>query len=203
MSSPAPVLFLPGASGDTRFWRPVSERLAYAGARTFAAYPGFGGAPPDPALGSLDDLFDRVLAGLREPTHVIAQSMGGVLALRAALARPALVRSLVLTATSGGLDVRALGAADWRASFAQTFPSVPDWFARDRSDLTAQLGAVKQPVLLIWGDSDPISPVAVGEALCARLPHAELVVLAGGDHDLARDRADEVARHVERHLTRA
>jgi pimeloyl-ACP methyl ester carboxylesterase len=55
-------------------------------------------------------------------------------------------------------------------------------------------------VLLLWGDADPISPVAVGEKLASKLPHAELIVIAGGTHDLVRERADEIAPHIEAHL---
>ena len=69
-----------------------------------------------------------------------------------------------------------------------------------RPDLTARLPEVKVPTLLVWGDADPISPPAVGRHLAKLLPHAELVVIAGGEHGLARDRAADVAPHVVRHL---
>lgn len=197
------LLFLPGASGNTQFWRPVADRLAALGEPVFQAYPGFGGVPAEATVQGMDGLLTRVLAQLHTPSHVIAQSMGGVLALRAALARPDAVRSLTLSVTSGGLDTRALGAHDWRADFHRNFPAAPDWFASERADLSAQLAHVDLPVLLIWGDADPISPVAVGERLATLLPRAELVVIAGGDHDVAHTHAGEVAEHVRRHLLRA
>lgn len=56
------------------------------------------------------------------------------------------------------------------------------------------------PTLLIWSDADPISPVAVGRYLVTALPRAELVILAGADHMFARDRAEEIAPRIERHL---
>jgi pimeloyl-ACP methyl ester carboxylesterase len=56
------------------------------------------------------------------------------------------------------------------------------------------------PVLLLWGDVDPISPVAVGRKLVALLPRAELVVVNGGTHDLIFERADDVVPHIETHL---
>jgi poly(3-hydroxyoctanoate) depolymerase len=203
MTTPSlPLLFLPGAVGHTTFWHPVAEQLTYAGRRTFLSYPGFGGVPADPAVQSMEDLLTRVLRALPEPSHVIAQSMGGVLALRAALREPTRVRSLVLSATSGGLNTQALGAQDWRPWFAANFPELPNWFARDRSDLTAELARIDVPVLLIWGDADPISPVTVGERLAALLPNATLHVIAGGDHDVANAHASEVARYVDAHLMR-
>lgn len=194
------LLFLPGASGNTQFWRPAAARLAAFGTPVFQAYPGFGGEPPAADVRDIGGLLSRVLAQLTTPTDVIAQSMGGVLAVRAALTRPGAVRSLVLTATSGGLDTSALGAHDWRADFQRNFPGAPDWFATERSDLSGRLSEVQVPTLLLWGDSDPLSPVAVGERLAALLPRAELVVIAGGDHDLAHTHAEVVAEHISRHL---
>jgi pimeloyl-ACP methyl ester carboxylesterase len=67
-------------------------------------------------------------------------------------------------------------------------------------DLTDRIPAIACPTLLLWSDADPISPLAVGEALARRLPRAELVVIPGADHMFARDRAGEVAPHVARHL---
>jgi pimeloyl-ACP methyl ester carboxylesterase len=61
---------------------------------------------------------------------------------------------------------------------------------------------INAPTLLIWGDADPISPPAVGVRLQSLLPGADLVVVRGGDHMLARDRAGEVAPHIHAHLRR-
>jgi pimeloyl-ACP methyl ester carboxylesterase len=191
-------MFLPGAAGDTQMWRPVADRLRHRGARRFVGWPGFGGTPPDPGVRGLGDLAERVARDVDGPVGLLAQSMGGVVALQVALAKPAHVRCLVLAVTSGGLDLAPFGALDWRPMLRQ--PGLPDWFANDRTDLAGRLREVTAPVLLLWGDDDPISPVAVGERLARLLPRAELVVLRGGTHDLVRERADEVAPLVERHL---
>lgn len=199
-SDAEPLLFLPGASGNRDFWRPVSERLRHPGARRFLGYPGLGGLPGDAEITSLDDLASLALRNLVGPVSLIAQSMGGVVAVLAALRRPELVRRLVLSVTSGGLDVSGLGAADWRPEFAAQQPRAPRWFVADRSDLSARLDELRAPTLLLWGDADPISPVAVGRRLSQLLPNAELVVLEGGTHDLASERADEVATLIDEHL---
>ena len=52
---------------------------------------------------------------------------------------------------------------------------------------------IAAPTLLIWGDADPISPVAVGRHLEQRIPDARLHVVPGGDHDVARTHAETVA----------
>jgi pimeloyl-ACP methyl ester carboxylesterase len=194
------VLFLPGASGDREFWKPVADRVQHSGDKVLLGWPGFGSNPEDPSIKSLDDLFQSVLLLIDRPVDLVAQSMGGVLAVRAALKAPELVRHLVLTATSGGIDVSRFGAADWREQDRRNRPAAPDWFARDRSDFSPRLSEVKAPALLIWSDADPISPLAVGRYLVAMLPRAELVVLHGTDHMFARDRAEEIAPRIERHL---
>lgn len=149
----------------------------------------------------IDDLVTRVVDSISGPVDLLAQSMGGVIAIRAALQKPGLVKHLVLAATSGGLDVAALGGEDWRPMFLRENPTVPRWFADERRDLTDELAQLAVPVLLLWGNADPISPVSVGQRLAELLPHAELVVIDGGTHDLVCDRAGDVVPHIEKHLS--
>lgn len=202
MPTPAKLLFLPGASGNTAFWQPVAGLLPQAAERQHLGWPGFGPTPADPMVRNLGDLVDRVEAEIVGPTALIAQSMGGVIAIRAALRRPHAVTHLVLSATSGGVDVASLGAEDWRPAFARANPALPRWFLDDRSDFTDDLSRLRMPVLLLWGDADPISPVAVGQRLASLLPDARLHVVAGGDHDLGNARAAELAPLIAQHLAR-
>ena len=194
------LLFLPGASGNTGFWRPVAERLQHAGERRHLGWPGFGETPADPGVRGFDDLVALVLARLDQPTALIAQSMGGVLALQAALTAPRSITHLVLAVTSGGLPMAEHGAEDWREAFQAAHPKLPDWFATARVDLSDRLASLSIPTLLLWGDADPISPVAVGRRLASLLPQAHLVVVPGGTHDLAMERAAEIAPLIDRHL---
>ncbi len=200
-TSPAEtLLFLPGASGNRAVWQPVSDGLRHPGKRQFVSWPGFGGVPPEPGVNGMDDLVARVVSAITGPTDILAQSMGGTIAIRAALERPDLVRHLVLSVTSGGIDLASLGAADWRPWYRDAFPSLPDWFVTDRLDLTGRLGELTMPVLLLWGDADPISPVAVGERLAELIPRAELVLVPGGSHDLVAERSDAIIPRIETHL---
>ena len=133
------LIFLPGASGNREFWKPVSAGLRHPGARRFMTWPGFGGAPPEPGVGGIDDLVARVTREIKGPVALLAQSMGGVVAVRAALEKPHLVRRLVLSVTSGGIDVTSLGATDWRPTFVKNNPGLPSWFVDERHDLTARI----------------------------------------------------------------
>ena len=110
------------------------------------------------------------------------------------------VKPLVLSVTSGGLDVAALGARDWRPAYREQNPDVPDWFLAAREDLSHRLGELACPVLLLWGDADPISPVAVGRRLAELLRSAELVVINNGTHDLVAERAPDIIPLIEKHL---
>lgn len=198
---PEKLLFLPGASGNTGFWRPVADNLAAPGFRIHFGWPGFGPTPPNPAVTSFEDLVQTVLAEIDRPCALVAQSMGGVIALRCALAKPELVTHLVLSVTSGGMNLEDLGAQDWRAAFQAANPTFPEWFSTYREDLTEKLPSIQTPTLLLWGDADPISPPEVGKRLAALLPHAELHVFHGGTHDLGYFLADKIIPLIDRHLT--
>jgi poly(3-hydroxyoctanoate) depolymerase len=197
MSAPEQLLFLPGASGNKAFWQPLADRLSVPAEQRLLGYPGFGGEPPDPAIAGFDDIVQRVVALLDRPTALIAQSMGGVIAVRAALERPQSVTHLVLSVTSGGIDTAALGAQDWRAGGTSAFP---EWFVSFHTDLSHELARLTQPVLLLWGDNDPLSPLAVGERLNALLANSTLHVVRGGEHDLANVHAQALAPLVDGHL---
>jgi pimeloyl-ACP methyl ester carboxylesterase len=196
-----PLVFLPGAGGRASFWRPVADRLRDLGAAHLLGYPGFGEVPADPGVTSLDGLYRWVLARLPTgPSHVVAQSMGGVLAARLAVEEPGRVARLVLVATSGGVDVRRLGAADWRDGYRAALPNAPGWFVDDRTDLTDRLAEIRAPTLLLWSDADPISPPPVALFLAARIAGARVATVAGGTHAFASERPDEVAALVRAHL---
>jgi pimeloyl-ACP methyl ester carboxylesterase len=198
--NPSKLLFLPGAGGNHSFWAPVSALLVHSASKTRLGWPGFGSVPIDPLINSIDDLVDNVIAEIDQPTAIVAQSIGGVIAMQVALKRPELITHLVLTVTSGGINVDDLRAEDWRPAFLKSNPLSPRWFTDYKSDLSHRIGSIKVPVLLIWGDADPISPVAVGERLRDLLPHARLHVLPNGAHDLALSLAPDVAQLIDEHL---
>lgn len=58
---------------------------------------------------------------------------------------------------------------------SQIWSSLGDW------DLTASLGAVKAPVLVIHGEADPI-PVESSEAWARAFPNAQLLLVKGAGH---------------------
>ena len=165
------------------------------------AYPSFGGYPDDVDIQSFEGLQDDILNQIQQPSVVVAQSMGGIFAVQAALQKPEQVQALVLVATSGGIDLSPFQVADWREDYQQSF-TVPDWFVQHQSDLTDSLERIQCPVLLIWGDADPINPVAVGQALHRQISHTELHIVSQGQHDLAYVYAEHVTQLIQNFLVK-
>ena len=194
-------IFLPGAGADPNFWRPVGDRLPADWGKVYLGWPGLGDQPAQPGVEGLEGAIGLVEAQMADgPVDLLAQSMGGLIAMLTVLRHPARVRRLVLSVTSGGVDMEAFAAADWRESYRRSHPQAAAWITEVRADLSAQLPGVSQPTLLLWGDADPISPVSVGERLRDLLPDARLHVVPAGGHDVVHVRAAEVAPLIQAHL---
>jgi pimeloyl-ACP methyl ester carboxylesterase len=203
MSTVRNVLFLPGMSGDGGFWKGVGGLLPASWTKRYLDWPGLGRQPASPDVNGFADLLALAEAALDRPSAIVAQSMGGIIATQLALKHPQLVTHLVLVATSGGMNVSALGAADWREDFVKAFPGTPAWALNERPDLGRQFAEVAAPTLLVWGDEDPISPVAVGQHLATTMPKAELHVIRGGTHSMGADLPQLLAPRIEAHIARA
>ena len=200
MRQPDKLIFLPGAGGSPDFWRPVCRALVHPASRRLLGWPGFGSVAANDAVAGVDDLVSMVMDEMDQPCALIAQSMGGVIAVRAVLERTDLATHLVLTATSGGVDMSNFGAEDWRLKYQPENAAVPRWFVDYREDLSEQVRSIGVPTLLLWGDSDPVSPVAVGRHLQALLPDSRLHVVRNGEHDLGNRLASTVAPIIDEHL---
>lgn len=273
------LVFLPGASGNIDFWRPVIKQLPRSYQSTIFTYPEFGGAEAHAAVNDFDGLqryiLERIVKGsniressisdgvveenhvqdanvlvesvptanmqkiraqdphlqdaimLENPlqpvnfniqdlkaigtltgqverlaftqTTLIAQSMGGIFAVQAALRFPELIKALVLVATSGGIDLSGFDVLDWRQDYQLTY-AIPHWFVGHHECLDDELSKIECPILLIWGDQDQISPVRVGQYLASKFRNAELHVIQNGQHDLAAVYAHDVAKLIQAFL---
>ena len=145
-----------------------------------------------------DDLVAHVADGLPPRTALIGQSMGGYVAMAAALRRPERVSHLVLTVAAGGLDMAALGASDWRVDYPAAHPAAAPWAIDHVPDLSAQLARLTMPVLLVWAARDAISPLAVAHRLAALVPDVTLLTFDTDDHWVARAHAALVATAIAR-----
>lgn len=195
------VLFLPGAGADPLFWKPVGDLLPAEWQKHYFGWPGIGHQPPDSKVNSFGDLVRMVEEKLGDtPVDLLAQSMGGAVALRVALNNPGKIRRLVLTVTAGGIDVSRLGASDWRPEYRQEYPNAAPWILEARPNYESELKNISQPTLLLWGANDPISPVKVGEHLHSLLANSTLHVVPQGDHAIVNERPGDVIDLIKRHL---
>jgi pimeloyl-ACP methyl ester carboxylesterase len=197
---PKKLFFLPGAGGNRSFWQPASDLVRHPATREFIEWPGIGGVVENTGIQSVDDLAHLVVNKIDSPTAIIAQSMGGVVALLSALERPEFITHIVLCATSGGIDISDIRSEDWRLNYHEANPTYPRWFTDYDGDLTEHIGSIDVPVLLIWGDADPISPIEIGQRLKALFVNSRLEVIVGGDHGLAATMATTIAPLIENHL---
>lgn len=197
----ARLVFLPGMAGNADFWQPVADALTDH-ETTLIGWPGLGGNPPDPDVNGYDDLVSLVVDHLDRPSVLVAQSMGGYVAVRVAASARDRVTHLVLAVTSGGVDLSRFGAEDWRPGSRAAHPAAPDWAFAPTDDLTHLIRTIDAPVLLVWATHDAISPLAVGEHLAELFPNARLVTYDSDDHWVARVHAIELATEIEALLAR-
>jgi len=195
------VLFLPGVGGDPAFWQPVADRLPASWDKTLLGWPGLGNQPPAPDVNGWDDLYRRVEKQIDGKVALVAQSMGGVLAMRAALAHPQSVTHLVLAATSGGIDLTSFDVQDWREEYRRRNPHAPAWVYERPPTHDADLLDFPIPTLLIWATRDSFSPLAIGHHLAGLLADVKLFELDDESHFFARDCPDVVAPLIAAHLT--
>jgi 3-oxoadipate enol-lactonase len=130
------VLLVAGLGQGGWAWREVAARLA---PREVVTYDNRGtGDAPGPARATVAELADDAAAAAGGPADVVGLSMGGYVALTLALARPELVRSLVLVATGAGGPDRVPRADDVRSAYTEAFALSPEEYVRRTFPLTVR-----------------------------------------------------------------
>lgn len=139
---------------------------------------------------------------------------GQVVRIRQTLARGPvtadLVRSVVRETMMGGAlhrerlsdeVVEALAApwtdADGPARFARVVAGLD---GRGLEGREAELGAIEAPVLLLWGEDDPVVPAAVGERLNEAMPASALGLLPGCGHFLVEEAIETIGPMISEYL---
>jgi pimeloyl-ACP methyl ester carboxylesterase len=145
--------------------------------------------------------------------HLVGWSDGAIVGLEVALARPELVRSLVLIGTAAHLDgwrpeeraeAETMTPASLppfiREAYDRLSPDGPDhfpivferllaeWRTEPRHEL-AELGAVSARTLILVGDRDGVT-VEHAAAMQRAIPDAQLAVVPGADHFLTFRKPD-------------
>lgn len=79
--------------------------------------------------------------------------------------------------------LRELGDPPTRTAFLATLRGVIDISGQRVSAVNKLPAAAHLPMLLVWGDRDPIIPIAHGRAAAELLPESRLVVFPGAGHE--------------------
>lgn len=171
------------------------------------------------------DRIAELLRGYETPAWVVGTSYGGVLAQLLALRHPRLVRGIALIATladapSDVFEHRAEAGLDEPATLARWFGDSADrtvdhvayaarclarvgqdqwraaWRELARVHLLENLHTVAASCLVVVGDRDVSTPIAMARQIALRVPGAALRVVPGAHHLLVLEQPDEVARLV-------
>lgn len=67
-------------------------------------------------------------------------------------------------------------------------------FPRDLDQITARIPTIRVPTLCLWGDHDPVVPLAVGQRLARELPRGRLAVVPRCGHQVVEERPRESLR---------
>jgi pimeloyl-ACP methyl ester carboxylesterase len=213
-----PVLMLHGLVVSSSYFRPVAHHLD----RRFSLYipdlPGFGRSTAG-TVRDLDSMVDTLVAwmdvhGLKAPV-VVGNSLGCQVATRLATRYPERVGRLVMVAPTMDPEISGPFGVMWRG--LRDIPRehvglwriwIPDFFLAGlvralrwlaislRDDQAARLPEVRQPVVAVAGERDPICPVSWVEAFAGAVPHGRIEVIPGAPHAMNYSAPDALARIV-------
>jgi pimeloyl-[acyl-carrier protein] methyl ester esterase len=125
------VVLLHGWALNSRVWDDVVSRLASEFTLQCIDLPGHGASAWQPGIHDLDSLAAAVAPHLGARCHLLGWSLGGMVALKLALANPARIEKLVLVASTP----KFVASADWPSAMR---PEVLEHFAaRLREDYPA------------------------------------------------------------------
>lgn len=229
------IVFLHGAGANHTIWLGQMRDLKHRAWVVLADLPSHGKSGPIPGI-TIDE-YARAIVPLLEalgagPVVLAGHSMGGAIAIAAALLRPDLVSGLVLVGTGARLRVSPEILEGLRVSPAETQGLVAraqftekadpamilrtirdlagtpaertlaDFQACDDYDLRERVGAIEVPALVLVGREDRMTPVKSSMFLAERMPRAILVVVEGVGHAIMIEASARVSEEIGAFLAR-
>lgn len=215
---PVPLALIHGAGASGQIWQ--HQLLAFPG----AVAPDLPGHPAGAGLSTVAEMASWLLGYLTAPAGSLpaqgadrrwvvgGHSLGGAVAIEAALAAPERFRGVILIATGARLRVRQqffdLLAADYDAAveellrwwFASDAPARivarardalraaspavvhDDFWAAHHFDAMDRVDRIALPALIICGQEDRMTPVKYSEYLHGQIAGSELVVIPRAGH---------------------
>ena len=209
------LVLLHGAGSSATIWDPLIEQLGGRWPVLAPNLPGHGGdaGPNRRSIEEYATWLEAYLAGHAEGPVVLAgHSMGGAIAMEAALRRRAELAGLILISTGARLRVAPEVLAGIPVDFPGTMrqmgeyaftPGAPvellkesqvrldqagaevvhgDFSACDAFDVMARLEQIDLPTLVLCGTEDRMTPPKYSELLVQQIPGARLELIEGTGH---------------------
>jgi pyruvate dehydrogenase E2 component (dihydrolipoamide acetyltransferase) len=190
-----PLVCVHGLAGSSRWWAAVAGDLEAAGPVALLDLPR--ALPP----GDLPGWVARAIDELGGPVDLVGHSLGGLVALRVAAARPDVVRKLILIAPPG-IQSRRSAIAYGPPVVATMLRTRPRFLVRAATDAAragprnllrggahvaatdarSEAARVHTPTLLVWGMHDRMTPSTIGREWLQALPDARLHVIEDAGH---------------------
>jgi pimeloyl-ACP methyl ester carboxylesterase len=152
-----PIVLVHGLGGAAPNWRLIAPALAAERRVIVPELPGHGGSDPLPGIDTVDPFADLVVAALEQedasPAVWVGHSLGGLVALRAAVRHPGAVSGIVLAAAAGISSATRIGEA---AVTVLGFVEPGRLVARQRSRV-ARSRAGRRAAFGWWGVADPVA----------------------------------------------
>lgn len=218
-----PLLILHGWESKSDNWIKVMELLSSKIKVIIPDLPGFGKSNKPPLPWTLDDYVSFVEEfkdhlGL-EKFYLLGHSFGGAVAVKYALCNK--VNKLFLVAAScirrKTLKKKILFVVSkvfkifgfipyLRKAFYRFFVKSDYLTAKGlmkktylnviKEDLTGELKNIKDPVLIVWGENDTITPLKEAQIIKENIKGSKLVVIPSAGHDLERKTPEALAKKI-------
>lgn len=209
----APAVLLHGIGSSSLAFGPQLSGLADELRMVAWDAPGYAASSDPDVAPDLDGYVDRIASLVRdqfddEPVHLVGVSWGGVLALRTAATRPALVRSLTVIGASLGSGVDPVRAAQMRERSGELVRLGNEDFARQRGPrllaTDADPALVEHVVATMTAAVRPPGYASAAEVMAAtdlsadlaRITAPALVMAGAEDRVTGPDRAREIADRI-------
>lgn len=219
------VLFLHGAGGSHHTWRDQWAELKGAARLVIPDLPGHaesGGAPRETIAEYAAWVGDFAREIGLAKFLLAGHSMGGAIAIQAALDGLPGIEALVLAGTGAKLKVSPVITDGIANRFREFAPELVDWMmartadptlredvtadvqstragtyladfrACDAFDVRDRLGGIRKPTLVITGDDDRLTPLRYGEFLAANIPGAVLKIIRSAGHIAMLEKPGEI-----------
>lgn len=214
-----PLLILHGWGSRGEKWRKTAEILAQKGFKVFVPdLPGFGESQKPNFIWGLDEycsFIDEFAKNLGINSFALAgHSFGGALAAKYILKYPGKATKLFLIGAACIRENKKNIFANLKflknisilrkffykyiakSDYPQTEGIMREIYLKVvKEDLSAYLGKINIPTVIIWGEKDDITPLKYGKIINSEIKDSKLFIIPGKDHALQLTAVEELCSY--------